>query len=194
MLCLLDNHTVECLDPPELETHIQCRRCSQRASRPPLHNNSHNWISTPSLSFPHRQTSKIMIMMLLLVTMTKHLSPSQLIEEKTCSYVPFSFAAATTLRKTKEKRQRIHTTSNPCAAIMANCLPSTTLSVSLVLLQNDVDTKQASCSPWVEEARQGLSPIHRIKWPLPTLLWTNINHRGLTFDWYHIQNRIIKPT
>lgn len=71
---------------------------------------------------------------------------------KQIRYIPFFDPETTKLKKCKKRIHRHHRPSKPCSAIMATCLPSTLfLSLSGSAL-NAVDTKQASCSPWVVQS------------------------------------------
>ena len=69
--------------------------------------------------------------------------------------IPEFAPEAATTRKTRETDERIHSTSNPCAAIMANCLPST-LSVSHC---RSAENSLLGCFPWTVTERQDLPPI-----------------------------------
>lgn len=62
-------------------------------------------------------------------------------------YVPLLDPEYTQLRKHSRRKRKIHSTSKPCTAIMANCLLPHSLSHWFCCLT--LGTKQASCVPWV---------------------------------------------
>ena len=75
-------------------------------------------------------------------------------------YIPFFEPETKWLKKINERKQRIHSKSKPCAAIMANCLPSTLCLPLTGSVKTAVDTKQDSCFPLVASIRQHLPPIY----------------------------------
>ena len=82
------------------------------------------------------------------------------------TYIPCFDPETTTLRNITERNRRFHSLSEPCAAIMANSLPST-LSVQpvcsdtvwvetakLLPLNHCVNTRFVSLPPWSEDTAQ----------------------------------------
>ena len=78
-------------------------------------------------------------------------------------YIPFCDPQAATMKKMKENEERIHSTSKPCAAIMANGLPSLhSLSVSLSFCCAMLHAEKkalSSCFPLITRSVHDSSPF-----------------------------------